>query len=164
MDDLKIKSLGVYLHNALLFGWMHSNSEKPDIEIPEKSLIGKYARRVLYYVSGWTLHSMSKAKTIAKSQRRICTQFAEMHSLSEDEAKEQGLPIGLVQRRNQRADMFCSENYYNFIGDVIESTHVANPTLDMMMAYADRDIICAIKEQILKSDVVKNKFAALCST
>ena len=60
--------------------------------------------------------------------------------------------------------MYCSEKYYNFIGDVIESTHVANLTLDMMMAYADGDIICEIKERILKSDAVKSKFAALCST
>ena len=51
MDDVEIKSLGAYLHNALQFGWMHSNSEKPDVVIPEKSLIGKYARRVLNYVS-----------------------------------------------------------------------------------------------------------------
>ena len=58
--------------------------------------------------------------------------------------------------------MYCSEKYYNFIGDVIESTHVANLTLDMMMAYADGDIICEIKERILRSDTVKSKFAALC--
>ena len=107
---------------------------------------------------------MSKAKTIAKSQRMIYTQFAEMHCLSEDKARELGLPIGLVQRRRRRANMYCSEKYYNFIGDVIESTHVANLTLDMMMAYADGDIICEIKERILKSDAVKSKFAALCST
>ncbi len=50
-------NLGRFLHHVMFMTWSHSicGSEKPPVEFPVDCLVGKYARPVIYYVSGWTL-------------------------------------------------------------------------------------------------------------
>jgi len=167
MSTLQFKALGSFLFNAIKLQWMYSaaNSDKPEVCIPgpdDDTLVGKYSHRTVYYVAGWIVFSLSKAKTIASKKRGIYHRLAHQHSLSEDEAKAAMLPIGLVLRRKRRASMFCTEKFYRFIS-FVESVYVSNLTLDMMMAHADGDVIGEIKSQVLQSETAICKFTKVCN-
>ena len=51
--------------------WTHTDidSERPSVEIPSSVAINRYAHPVIYYVSGWTLFSASRALTVAGKER-----------------------------------------------------------------------------------------------
>ncbi len=66
--------LGAFLHLALFQAWSDAtlcNNKKPPIEFLVDCLVGRYALRVLYYVAGWVLFSMSKASTVAADNRPV---------------------------------------------------------------------------------------------
>ena len=48
---------GVYLLNAMIFGWSYSASDcdQPGILLPDKCLFRKYSRHVIYYLAGLIL-------------------------------------------------------------------------------------------------------------
>ena len=51
---------------------LHSmEAERPLVTMPEQCLVGKYARSVVYYVAGWTLHSLSLARTITRNMQPL---------------------------------------------------------------------------------------------
>lgn len=167
MSAVQFKALGSFLFNAIKLQWMYSaaNSGKPEISIPgpdDDTLVGKYSHRTVYYVAGWIIFSLSKAKTIAAKKRGIYHRLARLHMLSEDDARDAGLPIGLVLRRRRRASMFCTAKFYHFIS-FVESVYVSNLTLDMMMAHADGDVIGEIKSQVLQSATAVKKFMEVCN-
>lgn len=58
--------------------------------------------------------------------------------------------------------MFCTEAYFLFIC-FVETVYLANLTLEMMMAYANGDIIYVIKTAILESEIACEKFMAVCN-
>lgn len=160
----KFGFFGLGLMNALFMNWSVSwmDSTRPAVEFPERCLVGKYARRVIYYCAGWTLYSMSRALTIAKSQRQIYFDFVKENTLDVDSAKEQGLPTSVVERRKRMSKMFCTKGYFEFIC-FLESIFLANLTLEMMLAYADGDLVYEIKQQTLQNEGAMSKFAALCN-
>jgi len=164
VPEKTFRYFGVYLHNLIHIEWAYSAMEcdKPSISIPDESLVGKYSQNTIYYVAGWTLFSLSRALTIGQADRGIYHRFALEHSLEEQEATEQTLPISLVKRRKRRAQVFSTKIYFDFIS-FVESVYLDNLTLDMMMAYADGDIIHAIKTAILDSEVAREKFMAICN-
>jgi hypothetical protein len=65
-----------------------------------------------------------------------------------------------VERRKRRASVYCSREYFDFVC-FVESTYLANPTLKMMMAYNDGDIISKIKFGILLHDDSRDRFSCL---
>jgi len=66
--------------------------------------------------------------------------------LDVDAANEQGLPSSVVERRKRKSKMFCTKGYFEFIC-FLESIFLANLTLEMMLAYADGDLVYEIKQQ-----------------
>jgi len=67
LSDDEFGFFGCFLETCIFFEWSNSamDSDRPDIKFPSESLVGKYALPVIYYVAGWTLSSLSLAKTIA---------------------------------------------------------------------------------------------------
>ena len=155
---------GSWLHDILFEEWSYCamDSEKPSVSIPDECLVGKYARPVIYYVAGWTLHSLSKALTIAQDKRGVYQRFSTNHCLGADEAKDLDLPVSVVQRRKRWANTYPTKVYYEFIC-FVESVYLDNLTLEMMMAHADGDIIHVIKIKLLNSSIAKDRFAIICN-
>jgi hypothetical protein len=112
------------------------------------NLVGRYALPVVYYVTGWMLFSMSKASTVAADNKPVCFTFAASQTIDERAAKRMNLPASLVERRKQRASVYCSREYFDFLCR-IESIFLANLTLKMMLAYSNGDIVTRIKTSIL---------------
>ena len=65
--------LGSFLYTAVCNEWLKliCNIAKPPIEYPSDCLVGKHARKVIYYVAGWTLYSASKALTKGIADRPL---------------------------------------------------------------------------------------------
>jgi hypothetical protein len=122
--------LGAFLHLALFLAWSHviSDNQKPPINFPADCLVGKYALPVVYYVTGWTLYSVSKASSIAADKRPLFFRFAAAHTIDRCAAKCMDLPTSLMERRKQRASIYCSREYFDFVC-FVESTFLANLTL-----------------------------------
>ena len=76
--------------------------KRPPVMIPEDCLVGKYAPPVVYYIASLTLYSLLLAHTIAKGGRQSYVRFDEQHSIGEESAKEQNMPVSLVLKRNSR--------------------------------------------------------------
>ena len=70
------------------------------------------------------------------------------------------LLTSLVERRKWRASVYCSRECFDFVC-FVESTHLANLTLKMMMAYNDGDIISKIKFGILLLADLRDRFSCL---
>ena len=155
---------GELLHIVLFTEWSHSaiDDGRPAVSFPEKNLVGKYAKNVVYYVAGWTLYSASKALTIAAAKREMYAAFARAHSLEPTEAiNNANLPTSQVERRKKRGKVYCSEAYYKFIC-FLESVYLTNLNLKMMQAYTDGDIVVIIKKSLLTNDKVCEEFTKLC--
>jgi hypothetical protein len=159
----KYRYFGSFLYDVLFDCWAFRSmeGERPPVTLPQKCLVGKYARPVVYYVSGWTMHSLSLAKTIGKAMRPLYARFAEQHSIGEKAALEKFMPVSLVQKRNHRSLLFCSPDYFNFIC-FVESVYLDNLTLEMLMGHPEGNIIQVIKSSILGSDLALQKFDRLC--
>ena len=78
MSRVQFGCLGAFLHNILFMNWAYCgvDCDRPAVAFPEKCLVGKYARGVIYYVAGWTLYKMSKALTIGTMQKELYFTFA----------------------------------------------------------------------------------------
>ena len=163
MSENTFARFGILLHNLLFMSWSFSavDSERTPITVPRENLVGKYARVVIYYVAGWTLYSMSRAKTVAREKRKMYFGFVQDNRMERDEANEASLPTSLVERRKRMAKMYASSEYFDFIC-FIESIFLSNLTLEMMMAYCDGDLIHEIKVHATSSNEVYEKFASLC--
>ena len=135
-------------------------AERPPVTMPEQCLVGKYARTVVYYVAGWTLHSLSLARTIARNMQPLYRRFSDQHIINEEVAAAEDLPVSLVKKRNTRALLFSSAEYFDFIC-FVESVFVDNLTLEMMVGHPEGNIIQVIKSHLLKSDEVMLKFDGL---
>ena len=121
-------------------------------------------RAVIYYVTGWTLQTKSQVKIFAKDNRQIYFGFVETHFLEANIATEAGLPTTRVAKRKkiQRAMMFCSNKYFNFIC-FVESTCLHNLTFEMMTAYAHSNLINVVKRHLLDNKHVMVKFRSHCN-
>ena len=88
----EFESFGTFLHNILSMNWAYCgvHYKRPAVAFPEKCRVGKYARSVIYYVSGWTLYKMSAVLAIG---------FGGEHCLGGKTEKDAGLPTSLVERR-----------------------------------------------------------------
>jgi len=93
----------------------------------------------------------------------LCTKTFPNHVVIQALAETLGLPIQLVVYRKSRAKIFCSKKYYEFIC-CVESFYLANLTLEMMLAYADGDIIKFIKAKFINSTMGKSYFDKLCDS
>jgi hypothetical protein len=71
-----------------------------------------------------------------------------LHTVDEHSAKALNLPTSLVETRKQRALAYCTHEYFDFIC-LVESIHLANLTLKMMLAYNNGNIVNVIKMSIL---------------
>jgi len=160
----KFRYFGSFLYDLLFDCWAFNSmeGERPPVTLPEGCLVGKYARPVVYYVAGWTLHSLSMALTIAKDKRAIYQTFAERHSIGEKEAKDQDLPVSLVLKRTNRSLLFCSPEYFKFIC-FVESVYLDNLTLEMLVGHPEGNIIQVIKSFVLGSDIALKQINDLCS-
>jgi hypothetical protein len=154
-----------FLYDLLFDCWAFSSmeGERPPVTLPEGCLVGKYARPVVYYVAGWTVHSLSRALTIAKDKRAIYHKCSEQHNIGEKEAKVQDLPVSLVLKRTNRSLLFCSPEYFKFIC-FVESVYLDNLTLEMLVGHPEGNIIQVIKSFILGSDIALKKINDLCSS
>ncbi len=154
--------LGTFLHLALFMAWSHaiSDNQKPPINFPADCLVGKYTLPVVYYVAGWTLYSASKASSIAADKRVFFFRFAAAQTIDGCTAKSMDLLTSLVERRKQRASVYCSREYFDFVC-FVEGTYLANLTLKMMIAYNDGDIISKIKLGILLHNDSRDRFSCL---
>jgi hypothetical protein len=114
MSSFGVGRLGVFIHLALFHAWSDEvcNNKKLPIEFPKKCLVGRYALSVVYNIAGWTLYSASKALTIAIVKRLLYFMFAALHTIDERSAKALNLPTSLVERRKQRALVYCTHNYF----------------------------------------------------
>ncbi|KAL9181669.1 hypothetical protein ACHAXT_012012 [Thalassiosira profunda] len=150
--------------DAFTAKWMEEYDDRPPVVIPDAgdSLVGKYAQPVVYYVAGWTLHSLAQALTIPREKRPLYHDFAADQCIEKDAAIALGLPTSLVERRKRMAKMYPTQQYFDFI-KLVESTYLANLNLEMMMAYVEGNLIHLIKTKILASDVVVDQFAKLCN-
>ena len=159
----KYRYFGSFLYDVLFDCWAFNSmeGERPPVTLPEICRVGKYAHPVVYYVAGWTIYSLSLARTVAKEMRPLYHRFADQHSIGEDAAKEDNMPVSLVQKRNARSLLFCSAEYFGFIC-FVESVYLDNLTLEMMMGHPEGNIIQVIKSYILGSDVALRKFDDLC--
>jgi len=68
--------------------------------------------------------------------------------------------MSLVKRREQRASVYCSREYFDFVC-FVESTYLTNLTLKMMMTYNDGDIISKIKFGILSNNDSRDRISCL---
>ena len=159
----KYRYFGSFLFDVMFDCWsLHSmEAERPSVTMPEQCLVGKYARPVVYYVAGWTLHSLSLARTIARNMQPLYRRFADQHIINEEVAAAEDLPVSLVKKRNTRALLFSSAEYFDFIC-FVESVFVDNLTLEMMVGHPEGNIIQFVKSYLLKSDEVMLKFDGLC--
>ena len=80
------------------------DNEKPPVSFPEECLLGRYARPVVYYVAGWTLHSDSKALTAACAKRAKYVSFVQAHNLGKEGATGADLPTSLIDRRKHKSN------------------------------------------------------------
>ena len=67
------------------------------------------------------------------------------------------MPCSLVELRQKRKLYFAGPAFFDFI-TFIESIFISNLTLQMMMAHSDGDLVTAICNTIMRSDVVLKKF------
>ena len=164
MSENTFAMFGVLLHNLLFMSWSFSvaDSGRPSVTVPDENLVGKNARVVIYYVAGWTLHSMSHAKTVARDKRKMYFDFVWGNRMSRDQAIEADLPTKLVERRKRMAKMYATNNYFEFIC-FIESIFLTNLTLDMMMAHCNENLMHEIKVTIMSLSEVHEKFVSLCA-
>ena len=154
--------LGAFLHLALFMAWSHviSKNQKPLINFPADCLVGKYTLPVVYYITRWTLYSTSKASSIAADKKSLFFRFAAAQTINGCTVKNMDLPTSLVERRKQRASVYRSREYFDFVC-FVEITYLANLTLKMMMAYNDGDTISKIKFGILSHDDSRDRFSCL---
>jgi len=105
ISKMILGNLGIFLHHMMFMTWSHSKcgSEKPSVEFPVDCLVGIYARPVIYYVSGWTLYSVSKALTAAREKRPLFLEFSMANSIDEDTAKSSGHRISCISRGEEEA-------------------------------------------------------------
>ena len=87
---------------------MISDNQKPPINFPVDCLVGKYALPVVYYTAGWILYSVSKATSIAADKRPLLFRFSAAQTIDGCAAKSMDLTTSLVERRKQRALVYCS--------------------------------------------------------
>ncbi len=118
--------LGAFLHFALFMAWSHAicDNEKPPINFPMDSLVGKYALPVVYYIAGWMLYSASKASTIAADKKPLFFRFAAAQTINGCAAKSMDLLTSLVERRKRRALVYCSREYFDFVC-LLENTYLS---------------------------------------
>jgi hypothetical protein len=165
MSSLGFGRLGVFIHLALFHAWSDEvcNNEKPPIEFPTNCLVGRYASSVVYYLARWTLYSAPKALIIAIVKRPLYFMFAALHTIDEHSAKALNLPTSLVERQKQRALVYCTLKYFDFIC-LVESIYLANLTLKMMLAYNDCNIANVIKMSTLLHKTTMDSFSCLSSS
>ena len=87
-----------------------------------------YACPKIYYVAGWTLQSVaSRALTVSlQVMRKKYFSLVQWNNTTEEDAKQEWLPIGLAEKRTRRAaKMYASKACYNFICSV-ESIYLTN--------------------------------------
>ena len=143
--------------------WTHTaiDSERPSVEIPGGVAVNRYARRVIYYVSGWTLFSALRALTITGTERGKYFVFVQAHSIGKVAVQDANLPISIIEKRKRKsAKVYCSEEYFDFVC-YVESVYLSNLSLKMMHAYADGNIIDIIRSGLLSNDVVIQKVSLL---
>jgi len=60
ISNIGFGHIGRFLHQVIFLAWSHSvcDHEKPPVEFPVDCLIGKHAHPVIYYVAGWTMHTV----------------------------------------------------------------------------------------------------------
>jgi hypothetical protein len=115
----------------------------------------------VYYIAGWMLniYSASEASTNAADNRPACFVFASQ-TIDERVAKRMNLPTSLVERRKQRASVFCIRGYFDFLC-CIESIFLANLTLKMMWVYSNGDIVTRIKTSIISHNEMRERISFL---
>ena len=162
LTDNQFGYLALYLLNCLYFAWCRllAGDEMVEIEIPDDDLVAKYSRKMVYYVSGWTLQRTSLALNAPTEDRTKYYQFTMQHSITKKEASEASLPFQLVELRQKKKLFYASKRYFQFIC-LVESIYVKNLTLRMMMAYVDGDLVKVINDTIKSSEITRSKFFAL---
>ena len=154
--------LGEFLANALFFVWCRSSvdDDRPEIIIPDNCLVSKFSLPVLYYVAGWTLQRASLALTVPINERDKFVDFAKHNKISCLDAKLADLPYTLVELRQHKSLFFGSKDYFEWI-KMVESTYIHNLTLNMMIAFADGDLVEVIDSKIKTSEKIRAKFFLL---
>ena len=84
----KYRYFGSFLFDILFDCWSLNSmeGERPPVTTPEQCLVGKYARPVVYYVAGWTVHSLTLARTVARKMQPLYCRFADQHIISKEAA------------------------------------------------------------------------------
>ena len=163
VSNIRFGQLGAFLHLARFRAWSDAicDNKKPHIEFPVDCLVKRYALPVVYYIAGWTLniYSASEASTNAADNRPACFVFASQ-TIDERVAKRMNLPTSLVERRKQRASVFCIRGYFDFLC-CIESIFLANLTLKMMWVYSNGDIVTRIKTSIISHNEMRERISFL---
>ena len=77
---------------------------------------------------------MKKAKTEKKNMQLYFEQFASKHSVSQEIARKDSLPISLVDYRKVSNLVYPSISFFPFI-KYIKASYINNFTVEMMMSY-----------------------------
>ncbi|EJK60145.1 hypothetical protein THAOC_19554 [Thalassiosira oceanica] len=109
--------LGIFLFNCIYFSWCRLlvADDVVEIEFPERDLVAPYSLEVVYYVAGWSLQRTSLALKAPEGERHKYYSFALKHSITQQKAKDDGLPSGLVERRQKKTLFFPSQQFFDFI-------------------------------------------------
>jgi hypothetical protein len=85
--------------------WTHTVivSKCPLVEIPNSVLVNRHAFLVMYYISGWTLFSASRALTVADKERGKYFLFVQAHSIGKLAAQDITLPISIIGKRERKS-------------------------------------------------------------
>ena len=159
----------VYIEDCLHKSWARRLVQSDEatnptiISIPETDLVKKYALPVNYYTSSWLVSRISAATTVkGRPRKRIYGAFAKHHNLSVEDARDKySLPTGLVDRRERKSLSRASPEFFAFTRKV-ESVHLANLNLPMMLKYPDGTLPTAIQAAVAADDGIVSEFDALC--
>ena len=162
MDAEAWANVYAFIEDCLFICWSRRLQLEEDarsplrVVIPKEDRVSKYASGIVYYTGSWLLSQLMTTKKIGDKEKKAAfASFAEAHNLSKDDALKAELPTGVVDRRERKSLCRISAEGYQFIRQ-IESAHIENLTLPMMLRYPGGDLPSAITSTILNDkDFIK---------
>jgi hypothetical protein len=141
-----------------------------EISFPEVFSVHKYSMGVLYFTGGWIVSSLDKAGGKSSEHRpgliqnklESMKELASKQSITKDQATSEGLPTGVIDRREMHELRRPSRAFYDFLTR-IEAIYMENLTIDMMLSHSDGGLLSAIAAAIIDNEGVRSNFLELVS-
>jgi hypothetical protein len=159
-----------FIEESFFMSWARRLSLEEDencpasLTAPTTDLVSKYADATVYYIASWLVAQLFVANRAGGAeQKKAFANLAERHNLSSEKAMEDSLPTDVVDRRERKSLRRASRVFYLFIR-LVESWHIANLTLPMMVRYSDGELLNEIQWAIMSDEDIKSKFEFLCKS